>query len=319
MLTLFSTPKPFCGHMDVIQRNALKSWKLLHSEVEVILFGDEDGAAEVCAEMGLRYEPEVLRSEFGTKRLDWIFGKAQEKARYETVCYVNCDIILTRDFTQALAKVQAWRKDFLMVGRRWDIDVMQPLDFTEQDWEEKISRLAEAEGFQRFYHNIDYFAFRRGLYREIPPLVIGRIYWDHWVVGKARRLGAAVVDVSELVCAVHQNHDYGYHPKGMEGVWHDQEAQRNRELMRKDTRPATIEDATFRLTLGGIRANRFFWLAPAKRLLREVKRRILGAARNWIWHPVLNATRPVRYAMGLKKDSVPTVMRNNKRRHWMDQ
>src|SRR5713226_719892 len=57
MLTIFSTPKPFRGHIGITQRNALRSWTLLHPEVEIILFGDEAGAAEVCAEFGLRHEP----------------------------------------------------------------------------------------------------------------------------------------------------------------------------------------------------------------------------------------------------------------------
>ncbi len=319
MLTLFSTPKPFRGHIGVIQRNALGSWKRLHPEVEVILIGEDEGTAEVCAEMGLRHEPEVLRSENGTKRLDWIFGKAQEKARYETLCYVNCDIILTREFAEALEKLKTWRKKFLMVGRRWDTDVTEPLDFTQRDWEEKITALARAKGYQRFYHNIDYFAFRRGLYTKIPPLVIGRIYWDHWVVGKAHELGAAVVDVSDVVVAVHQNHDYGYHPNGMEGVWNDHEARRNGELMRADTKPATIEDATYRLKTHGIEANRWYWMAAAKRRWRDVSRKVRGPLRTRVWHRLLDATRPLRHAMGLKKDRMPSALRSNERRHWMDQ
>jgi hypothetical protein len=30
MLTFFTTAKPFRGHHGIIQRNALKSWTLLH-------------------------------------------------------------------------------------------------------------------------------------------------------------------------------------------------------------------------------------------------------------------------------------------------
>ena len=45
MLTLFSTCKPFHGHNGVIQRNALKSWRLLHPDIEIILFGDDEGVA----------------------------------------------------------------------------------------------------------------------------------------------------------------------------------------------------------------------------------------------------------------------------------
>src|SRR5437773_1932544 len=67
MLTIFSTPKPFEGHSNVIQRNAIKSWTLLHPEVEVILFGDEEGTAEACRDLAIHHEPQVIRNEYGTK------------------------------------------------------------------------------------------------------------------------------------------------------------------------------------------------------------------------------------------------------------
>ena len=38
MLTLFTTAKAFTGHSEIIQRNALKSWTLLHPDVEIILW-----------------------------------------------------------------------------------------------------------------------------------------------------------------------------------------------------------------------------------------------------------------------------------------
>ena len=55
MLTLFSTPKPFRGHIAVIQTNAIRSWLELEPACEVILFGDEEGTAEVAA--AFRPEP----------------------------------------------------------------------------------------------------------------------------------------------------------------------------------------------------------------------------------------------------------------------
>src|SRR4051812_19044732 len=101
MVTIFTTAKPFTGHSKVIQRNALKSWTLLHPDIEIILFGDEEGTAEVCAEFGLRHEPNVKRNEIGLKRIDCFFDRAQEIARHALVCYVNCDIILTVDLCRA--------------------------------------------------------------------------------------------------------------------------------------------------------------------------------------------------------------------------
>ena len=65
MVTIFTTPKPFVGHSAVIQRNALKSWTLLDPDVEVILFGDEQGAAEATRDLGVRHVPEVERTPRG--------------------------------------------------------------------------------------------------------------------------------------------------------------------------------------------------------------------------------------------------------------
>lgn len=76
MLTFFTTAKPFRSHEGIIQKNALKSWTLLHPDVEVILFGDDGGAAAAAEELRLRHEPRVERNEFGTKRLDFMFWRA---------------------------------------------------------------------------------------------------------------------------------------------------------------------------------------------------------------------------------------------------
>src|SRR5689334_2791593 len=102
MLTIFATPKPFQGHEGVIQRNAIGSWVRLHPECEVLLFGDETGAAEIAKEMNLRHVPGVRLSEFGTKRLDHIFAGAQEIAKHDILCYANCDIIFLPCFCEAV-------------------------------------------------------------------------------------------------------------------------------------------------------------------------------------------------------------------------
>ena len=114
MLTLFTTPKAFRGHIGVIQRNALRSWTLLDADVEVIVFGDDEGAAELCEELGIRHIAEVERSASGAKQLASIFGRAQEMARHDVLCYLNCDIVLTQDFVQAVRTVRAWRDRFLI-------------------------------------------------------------------------------------------------------------------------------------------------------------------------------------------------------------
>ena len=198
MLTIFTTPKAFRGHIDVIQRNALESWRRLDANVEVILFGDEDGAAEVCVQMGLRHEPTVERTATGTKFVRSIFGRAQEIAKHSVVAYVNCDIVLTDDFARGVALVGkqfSANGRFLMVGRRWDTEITASLDFSASDWAERARVLARKQNRQQSQDWIDYFVFPRGMYREIPGLVIGRVGWDNWLVWKARAEGASVLVV----------------------------------------------------------------------------------------------------------------------------
>ena len=293
MITFFSTPKPFAGLSDLIQRNALRSWRRLHPDVEVILFGDDEGADVVAREFGLRHVPDVARNEFGTKRLDDMFAKAQILARNDLLCYINCDILLLPDFCAALERVKSRHERFLMVGRRWDMDITDPVDFSASAWSQTVGALARTKGVQQPGHAVDYFVFQRGLYPDMPPLVIGRIWWDHWLVWKAGREGADVVDVSECVLAVHQNHGYGYHPAGAKGVWTDRQAQLNFQVAGGRWHLHTIDDATHLLRRDGESHNwRRFW-APYWRVLRP--RFVL------LWFAILDATRPVRKLLGLRQ------------------
>jgi hypothetical protein len=306
VLTLFSTAKPFRGHSAVIQRNALKSWTLLHPDVEVILFGDEEGAAQVCAELGLRHEPHVQRSPSGSKFLDYLFRRAQETARHELICYSNCDIILLSDFTRALERVASQHARFLMVSRRWDTNVTEPLDFSLPDWERNIRHLAQQSGTQKSPAFVDHFTFRRGLYPSIPPLVLGRNWWDHWLVWKARQNGADVVDVSSVVTAVHQNHDYGYHPAGSHGIITDPETRANWDLAGGRWHLYTIDDATHVLLpeRGGRTRKRLWGLC--KRYLSRSWGRCTQPLIPY-WFALLGLTRPVRRALGLRQSNLHSL------------
>jgi hypothetical protein len=320
MLTLFTTAKPFVGHSAVIQRNALESWRRLDGEIEIIVVGDEPGVAEICREMRFGHVTQVECKRNGTKTVRSVFAQAQQMARYQHVCYCNCDIVLTADFAQAFRNIRSTFPRFLMIGRRWDVDVTQPMDFSAENWQEKIVEHAQRHGFQRFHYNIDYFLFPRGLYQEIPELVIGRNHWDQWLVWFAGSAGVPVVDASAAVCAVHQNHDYSYHPQGMQGVWNDEATQANFLASGGWKRLHTIEDANWRLTRVGLSANRWYRLAPARRKVRRIIRGARGFLRTQLWHPLLGATRPARRALGLREGMFKALRwRTRGRRHWLDQ
>ena len=294
MLTFFSTPKPFTGHIGVIQRNALESWTRIHPGVEIILFGDDRGAAETCSELNIRHEPHVPRNEHGTKYLAPIFDRAAELARYDVLCYINCDIILLADYAWALASLSRYHQRFLMVGQRHDLDIREPLPFASVDWQDQLRRRALLEGRLRPPQWIDYFTFSRDLYRnKVPPFVIGRPGWDNWLIWFARHSGSLVADVSSAVVAVHQNHDYSYHPDGEAGVWQGSEATQNYSLLENGRCFATIQNATHRLTSRGVRRNLLHYPVIAGRRMR----RICDGA----WFALPNFTRPLRHSLGLRK------------------
>jgi hypothetical protein len=302
MLTLFSTAKPFRGQINMIQRNALRSWKLLHSDVEIILFGDDEGAAGVAMELGIRHEPHVEKNELGTNRVDYIFNRAQQIALHNLLCYANCDIIFLPDFLHALDQLRERHERFLALGRRWDTNVQQPIDFSAADWSDRMRSLALAENKQRPPWFIDYFAFTRGLFgADLPPLLIGRVNWDNWMVWKGIASGNPVVDVSRVVVAVHQNHDYLHHPKGKAGVYGGEEASRNLQLAGGWKHMRTIADAPLILLPGGLKSN---WRRYGSAIRRN-------GTRSWhftlsrVWHPIwfslLDLTRPLRSALGMRR------------------
>jgi len=293
MITFFTTPKPFRGHIGVIQRNAIESWKRIHPSAEVILFGDEEGAAEAARDLRIRHIPSVKRNEHGTKYLSPIFDGAQDLAHHNFLCYINCDIILLSDFRIAAERVTALGGRFLMAGQRWDTDITASVDFHAADWEATVRRLALETNHQRPPQWIDYFAFSRGLYyKNTPPFVIGRPGWDNWLVWHARQSGARVVDTTAVIQAIHQNHDYSYHPDGEHGVWEGEEARQNYALLER-WHCATMEDATHQLTAHKLVRTYRHWLVAARWRL------------NFVWHGArlraLDATRTLRTRLGLRR------------------
>jgi len=250
MLTLFAMPKPFRAHTAIIQRNAISSWTQLRPPCQILLFGNEHGTADVAKESGICHVPEVARNEYGTPLVNDLFDRAQRLAGNDLLCYVNSDIILLSDFVRAIRRIPFRR--FLMVGQRWDVDFDRPWDFGQADWEGRLREYVRNHGTLQRRDAIDYFVFRSGVYGEIPPFAVGRIAWDNWMIYHARASGAAVIDATHAVMAVHQNHDYAHLQGGKTEAWEGTEAQRNLGLAGGYSHVFTLDDALWVLPASGI-------------------------------------------------------------------
>jgi hypothetical protein len=210
---------------------------------------------------GIQHIGEIQRNAQGTPLLNDLFAKAQSLATANVLCYVNSDIILFDDFMQALSRVASSSQRFLMIGRRTDLDITEPIPFQQEKWATDLRAWASRDGELQIARSIDYFAFSAGLYPAMPPLAIGRYWWDNWLVWKARALGATVVDASSSVLAVHQNHDYSHtrYGSGKPELMASEESIQNSRLV-CEANPSdfdeglgwmylyTIDDATHQLT-----------------------------------------------------------------------
>jgi hypothetical protein len=290
-ITFFAWPKPFTGdaHIATIQRNAIRSWTLLHPRPQIILLGDEPGVEKTCREFGLMHCSEVARNEFGTALVASVFEKAEQIAAAEVLCYINSDILLFQDYMDGVRLVCGARKRFLIGLRPWDFDVRgeagEALDH--------IQETARRHGRLRGNNACDVFVFSKGLWPAIPPLALGRCGFDGALLRLARESGAPLVDATESITAVHQHHSYAEAFRGEGYLWN----------------PEAIRNYA---TVGGFRAL-FTWANAThvikggrlKRAWRNVARWYPAAMpvvwwwRKVAWFPFLRLTRPVRRHLGL--------------------
>ncbi len=201
----------------MIQRNAIKSWTLL-PDVEVILLGEETGLAEAAHALGVKHISNVARNESGTPLISSMFQLARENSSSDLLCIVNADMILMPDFIKAAVEsrillLQQQQQKFVLLSQRWDLDITQPVEFTE-GWQNHLRSTVHGQGQLHRPAGSDFFLFPKSCYLNIPNFTIGRAGWDNWMIYKARSEGWAVIDCTPSVMIVHQNHDYSHLPGG---------------------------------------------------------------------------------------------------------
>jgi hypothetical protein len=246
LITLFTAPKPFTDpHIAIIQHNAIKSWTLL-PDVDIILMGDEDGLDEKADEFGVKHISNVARSEGGTPLIASMFQLAREDSDSDLFCIINADILLMPDFIETAQQAVQLRDKFVLLSQRWDLDVTNPMFFSE-GWTERLREDVEKRGELHRPAGSDFFLFPTSCYTEVPEFAIGRAGWDNWMIYKARQEKWPVIDCTPSIMIVHQNHDYRHLPGGKSHYTHPE----TDENIRLAGGPAavryTILDATHRL------------------------------------------------------------------------
>ncbi len=248
LVSILAMPKPFHGHIGVIQRNAITSWTKLSPRPEIFLFGEEEGTEQIADELGLTHLHDIERNEFGTPLLGDLIRRAREATDTRLLCYSNSDIILLQAFHTAVSAIAEKFSRFLGVTHRWEIDVAEELDFNRA---QPLSLRSLPSGTPGHHTAIDVFVFDRELYAEVPDLAIGRAWFDQWLIKDALLRGIPVVDMTNVARAIHQSHEYTHIAGGQQGAYGGEEARRNLEIYGGAPHAYTLLNVTHELSGDG--------------------------------------------------------------------
>lgn len=255
MLTIATVPKPFKDpHINIIQRNAIQSWLRLLPKPKIILFGNDEGIDKAAKEFGVSHIPEV-ESEFGIPLLSSVFSLTRQMAESKFIAYVNTDIILLNDFMKAIELINF--NSFLMTGRRWDIDIKESINFTEDNWEQRLRGLVSKEGKLHGPAGMDYFVFPQNSPLNMPAFVAGRPGYDGWLLYHARSLGITTIDATKAVMILHQNHGYKHRLGGEKRVLKEAEGKKNLNVAGGFLQMLTLRDTEWVLTKDGLKKPKF--------------------------------------------------------------
>jgi len=289
LLTLFTAPKPFVDpHIDMIQRNALRNWLALGEEIEVVVVGNEPGISEACKELNILHLPDVKCNDLGTPLISSIFDLARQVNNSPYLAYVNADILFLPGILDSLHRIACIESQFLGVGQRWDLDVESPISFTG-DWVDTLKDRVQQKGKLHGQTGSDYFIFPRSCFENIPDFAVGRAGWDNWMIFKARWQHWPVVDMTNALTIVHQNHDYRHLPGGVIH-FHQPETQVNVRLAGGRITIFELSDATHIFENGKLHRKpldwQTFWREVEIFPLARLHSRILGMLAFGVMHPV---------------------------------
>jgi len=251
-IAIVAAPKAFRGHVGMIQRNAIASWRHLGPGVEILLGGDEEGLAYVARAMRATLLGPLAAGIDGPPRVDDLFARARAATQADLIAYVNADIILLPDWLAAVRRAAATLAgQLLVIGRRTDLDVEERIDFADPAARIDLADRAGRSGRLAARVCKDYFVFRRDDMRHVPAFTLGRAYWDNWMVHDARVRGVPVVDVTACATAIHQNHDYAHLAGGRLAAYLTAAGARENRRLAGGSRMITGAAASWRMRTDG--------------------------------------------------------------------
>jgi hypothetical protein len=205
-MTFITTCKPFEGHFNIIQLNAIRSWLRFCPPCEVIILGRTKGVEKIVKEYRLGYIPDVPINNYGTPLIDGLIKIGSQNASYEIICLINSDIILLDVNWKLLYTLTTTLRRYLITARRIDLEVRDLLQYDEKTIQWLMTTIKNLDR-----RGNDLFIFRKGTIEDhVKPLAIGRGDHARLLIYLALKLKMPVIDATNIMTVIHQKHDYSH-------------------------------------------------------------------------------------------------------------
>ena len=207
MFTIFTFPRPFKPPFNIPQLNAINSWKKIHKDIEIYLINDELNTAK---EFAIKNKIKCIDgkfSKYGSPLLKDAIQSINSVARNDIILFINTDIVYVDGIKRTIDVVLNNFDKYFIVGRRVDYDIDYEISFNEEDYKEKLITMYK-NGDIHGLSGLDYWMFPKNLFNKIPDFVIGKPGYDNWLLAESKRKSIPVIDASNAIRILHQNHYY---------------------------------------------------------------------------------------------------------------
>lgn len=207
MFTIFTFPRPFQSPFNTPQLNAINSWKKIHKDIEIYLINDELNTAK---EFAIKNEIKCIDgkfSKYGSPLLKDAIQSINSVAKNDVILFINTDIIYLDGIKRTMDIVLNNFDKYFIVGRRVDYDIDYKISFSDEDYKKKLITMYE-NGDMHGLSGLDYWIFPKNTFNEIPNFVIGKPGYDNWLLAESKRKSIPVIDASNTIRILHQNHYY---------------------------------------------------------------------------------------------------------------
>jgi hypothetical protein len=192
------------GAYGQLYLNGIRSWQALDPAPEIIIVGEAKYLADDCTQLGLRFVP-VQCGDDGVPLMRDYMAAAEAAASYPIRMWACPDVLLFQDLYTSLRYVDQYLKQYVCVGRRYELDIKADLDFTNGTAEALLEKARAANNLE---HGVvvSYMAYKDTVWQDMPAFRLDGSAMDNWMVWQAIRQGVPVIDITGTATAIHQKH-----------------------------------------------------------------------------------------------------------------